>query len=87
MRADGGDARLGDFDEVYRSTSPEEFHRLMTTLAGELFRISTTLILVPEPEGGPGDFAARQIELMREELRRLGLSENDVELIQYPQRK
>jgi hypothetical protein len=72
-------ARLSLFDEVYRSASREGFNARMTALAGDLFRISTALILVADP-------GARQFELMREELRRLGLEDDEVEVLQYPRR-
>jgi hypothetical protein len=58
----------------------------MTALAGDLFRVSTVLILVPEPEGESLEHGARPLERMREELRRLGLGKDEVELLQYPQR-
>jgi hypothetical protein len=83
-QADARYSRLTNLDEVYRAARREDFSTRMTTLAAELYRISTALILLPESDEGTGDFTTRQIDLMRRALRRLGLESDDVEILEYP---
>lgn len=72
------------FDESYSSTSELDFSRRLLALAPDLYRISS-LLLVKVGGGAAtteaeGDFGRRQLALLRAELNRLGLTDEDVEV-------
>ena len=67
-------ALRGEFDEVHFASEPREFSTRMLALARTLYRRATVLVLEPREQ----NVAERQLDLLKREFGRLGLSEKDV---------
>ena len=71
--------RAASFDESYPSTDEQEFSRRLVALAADLYRVSSVLV-VKVAGSEQSDFGRRQVDLLRAELERLGVSDEHVEI-------